>query len=182
MKNKFEIIVSSPSREDRPPISYKVREYFEAFIVDNVLKKKGIIVNGNWEIHIVLDFLPETQRYQSDYIYMPDKPTSVVSEEKVKTYTLLIPMKLLKGASQPYLKTIKLIYEALTIFLTRAYKKIALSEMAEVWKSVDLDYLLSLPYPAPLTDQKYLTDIQTSDGRIVDFWDTVITTEHRVKK
>jgi hypothetical protein len=30
--------------------------------------------------------------------------------------------------------------------------------MDELWKLVDLDYLLSLPYPAPLAEQGYTED------------------------
>jgi hypothetical protein len=177
---KFEIIASSVSITNRPPISYKVREYFETFIIDHILTKKKIIVTGNWEIHLVLAFLPETNRYQSDDLFMPEKPV-VVKEDKIKTYDILVPMKLIKPIDEPYLKTIELIYQAITLFLTKTYKKVTAKEMENLWESVDLKYLLSLPFPAPLVDQKYLTDVVTAEGNVVDFWDTVkaITYEGR---
>jgi hypothetical protein len=49
-------------------------------------------------------------------------------------------------------------YEAIAIFLTSTYKKVTSEFMNELCNNVDLEYLLSLPYPAPFKEQKYLSD------------------------
>ena len=78
----------------------------------------------------------------------------------------MIPVKLIKESENPYRKTIELIYEAITLFFTTIYKKITPHLMNQLWESIDILYLLTLPYPAPLIDQKYVTDILRPDGVI----------------
>jgi hypothetical protein len=51
-------------------------------------------------------------------------------------------------------------YEAVSLFLTTTFKRVTPEFMATLWKQVDLDYLLALPYPAPFQEQKYLLDEQ----------------------
>ena len=168
MNSRLRIIHSSTSFTNRPPISFKVVEHIENYINENLLTHKKIIVNGNWEIHFVLTFVQETERYKSDYIFMPSTPPDIVKEEKVKIYEAIIPMKLIDNSSHPYLRTIELIYEAITIFLTRTYKKISQEDMDALWRGIDLEFLLSLPYPAPVAEQKYLADIVLPNGEVQD--------------
>jgi len=165
MNPYFNIFQSCTSLDERPPVSYKVREYLESFIIKNVLEKKKIIIGSKWRVDLTLAFCIETSRYKSDYIYMPKTPQTV-TKEGVKIYEALIPLKLIKEAENQYLKTIELMYEAITIFFKTAYKKITQDLMSELWKNIDLDYLLSLPYPAPLVEQKYITDLVTPEGDV----------------
>lgn len=57
-------------------------------------------------------------------------------------------------------------FEALTMFFTTVYKKITITEMEDLRNRIDIEYLRDLPYPAPLTEQKYLSDIIETDGSV----------------
>lgn len=165
MNPYFNISQSYTHFNERPPISYKAREYLEVFIIENVLKKNKIIIGSKWRVDLLLIFCQETNRYKSTHIFMPKNPKTV-TEEGVKIYEILIPFKLIKESDNPYSRTIELMYEAITIFFTETYKKIAKDLMSELWKKVDMPYLLTLPYPAPKVEQKYLTDITTQAGEV----------------
>ena len=164
---KFNISQSSTTFKDRPPISSKVREYFEDFISDNLLKPKKIILGSRWRIELVICFVEEGPRYTSTHLFLAEKPRTV-SAENLKMYEILIPLKLLNGVDNPYLRTIELFFEALKIFFTTKYKTVNSKDMQELWNKIDIEYLSSLPYPANLTDQKYVGDILDSKGNIVD--------------
>jgi len=176
MEKKFQIIQSSTSEIiSRPPISWKVRDYLEDFTIENVLHKKQIIVSFNWTVHLHCIFCSETPRFKYDHIHFFPKPR-IVTENMVKIYEIMIPEKLINDSRDKYEKTIELLYAAISIFLTTSYKKISQSQMHDLWQKVDKKYLLSLPYPAPVKDQKYLTDVLDEKGNIVDFADI-----HRAK-
>ena len=165
MKSYFNIFQASTSNDNRPPISHKVREYFIQFLSDNLLKRKKIIIGGKWEIILSILFTGEG-KYGPKGIFMPKNPRTI-SSESVKLYEIIIPSKLIQESDKPFLKTIELMYEAIKVFFTTTYKKITPEFMDELWKKVDLDYLLSLPYPAPLSQQKYVGDIEQPDGTAV---------------
>ena len=80
MNQYFTIIQSSTSFDDRPPISYKVREYLESFIAENLLKKQKIIIGTKWQIQLSLTFCRESARYKSTYIFMPKNPITIKAE------------------------------------------------------------------------------------------------------
>jgi hypothetical protein len=165
MKSYFKIYQTCTSDIVRPPISYKIREYFEKFLSDNVLEKKKIIIGGKWTIYLSMLFVEEGARYTLKEVYMA-KGSRTISAEAVKLYEILIPLKCIQEAKNPLLETIELMYEAIKIFITTTYKKVTPELMDELWKEVDLEYLLSLPYPAPLAEQKYVGDKVKPDGTI----------------
>jgi hypothetical protein len=90
-------------------------------------------------------------------VYMA-KGVRTINPDKVKLYEVLLPLINIQEAENPLLKTIELMYEAITIFLTSTYKKITVEYMRELWEKLDMKYLLSLPYPASFKEQKYLDD------------------------
>jgi hypothetical protein len=150
----------------RPPISYKTREYLVKFITEKVLITNKIIINSNWNIIMGMIFLSEGKNYASRDIFFPKGGARTISSERTKLYELIIPLKPILDAENPQLKTIELMYEAMKIFLTRTYKKVTPELMDELWKSIDVAYLLSLPYPAPSAEQKYVGDVVKPDGEI----------------
>jgi|GEM_PF-2463311 len=171
MEKKFQIVQSSTNTIDlRPPISWKVRDYLEDFIIENVLNEKQIIVTSQWTIHLHCFFCKASPRFNYEYIHFHNKPRTV-KENMVKIYEIMIPEKLIDVSNSKYEKTIELIYDAISIFLTATYKKISKEFMSELWHHVDMKYLLSLPYPAQAKDQRYLTDIDDGKGNIIDFVD-----------
>jgi hypothetical protein len=171
MGKKFQIVQSSTSEiNDRPPISWMVRDYFENFIIENVLVEKQIVVSSKWTIHLHCFFCKLSPRFNYDYIHLYPKPRTV-KENMVKIYEIMIPEKLINDVENKYEKTTELIYEAVSIFLTATYKKVTKEFMSELWQKVDKKYLLTLPYPAKVKDQRYLTDMYDEKDNIVTFDD-----------
>ncbi|MCC6185557.1 MAG: hypothetical protein IT256_00240 [Chitinophagaceae bacterium] len=171
MEKKFQIVQSSTNTIDfRPPISWKVRDYLEDFIIENVLNEKQIVVSSHWTIHLHCLFCKPSPRFNYEDIHFYPKPRTV-KENMVKIYEIMIPEKLILESKNKYEKTIELMYEAISIFLTTTYKKISEDFMSDLWHKVDMKYLLTLPYPAKVKEQKYLTDVLDDKGNIVDFGD-----------
>lgn len=177
MEKYFVIFQPSVSIVDRPPISYRIREYLMKFITECILEKKKIIVGGKWTVTLSLHFVGEGRMYKSRNIFLA-KGLRTITTEGIKIYDIIIPLKLIQEAENPLLKTIELMYESVKIFLTTTYKKVSSEFMDELWKQIDLDYLLSLPYPAPLNEQKYIGDVVKPDG-IVDGLQLNITASPR---
>src|SRR5436305_3452104 len=117
MKSVFSIYQSC-ANPDRPPISYKVREYFEKFITTHVLEKKGVIVDGRWKIVLGITFLAEGGRYTLRELFFPKGQPRTVTRERTKVYEIIVPLQLIQGADNRLLKTIDLMYESITVFLT----------------------------------------------------------------
>ncbi|MES2619046.1 MAG: hypothetical protein V4613_14310 [Bacteroidota bacterium] len=162
---KFKIELTCTDSVDRPPISYKVRDYFEDFMVEQVFKKHKIIVNTKWDIMLSLLFVGAGERHTlRDVTFIRGHRT--IKSDSIKLYEMLLPLIVIQEAQNPQLKTIELIYEALVMFVITNYKKVKIPYMNELWNQVDVTYLLSLPYPAPLSDQRYVGDTINSDGSI----------------
>lgn len=171
MEKKFQIIQSSTNSIDlRPPISWKVRDYLEDLVIENVLQEKRIVVSSQWTIHLHCFFCRPAPRYNDEHISFFNKPRTV-KENMVKIYQIMIPEKLINESENKYERTIELMYEAVSVFLTTTYKKVSKEFMGELWKEADMKYLLTLPYPANIKDQRYLTDLTDENGNIVDFVD-----------
>jgi hypothetical protein len=149
----------------RPPISCKIREYFEQFISENILQRKKIITGGKWHINLTIYFVGEGRLGLPKVIKM-DKSPRVIRDESIKLYEIFVPVRPIQESDDPLLKTIELMYEAITIFFTTTYRKITNEFMTDLWRKVDLKYLFSLPYPAPMKDQKYSGDVIQPDGSI----------------
>jgi hypothetical protein len=157
MESYFNILLSSTVGNKRPPISFKVREYLEGFIIENVLKKFKIVQGGKWKIALAIFFIERGEKYDSANIFLA-KGARTVEAESIKIYEILIPIEEIKASPQPYLKTIELLYEAIKIFLTNTYKKVTPALMDELWGNLDLEYLLSIPYPVSYEEQQYVGD------------------------
>lgn len=149
---KFSIKLTG-TPEERPPISYKISEYLESFIIENVLIPQKIILGGKWNIWLSFMFFNGGRFGPSGvHIY---KPTTVRSDN-VKLYPIQIPIVEISNSENPALRTIELLYEGITLFFVTHFKKIDLSFISDLWQSVDISYLLSLPYPAKEKEQRYV--------------------------
>lgn len=168
MQSYFKIFQSCSDKE-RPPISYKVREYFEEFISENVFSKMKIAVGGKWQIILSIHFTEGGKKVLFKRMALSKGVTTVTTENK-KIYDLFILTDEIKKSFNPQRTTIDLMYEAITLFLTSTYKKVTLDFMVKLQKQIDMSYLLSLDYPAPFEEQKYLLDEQLfkkeADGTI----------------
>jgi hypothetical protein len=157
MKSHFDIWQSG-STIDRPPISSKVKEYLIEFITENVLREKRIILDSNWNVVLAMFFLGEGERFTTTNIFLANGGPRTIKSDRIKMHEAVLPIKRIKLSQNPYLTTIEMMYETLKMFLTKTYKKVKPELMDELWKKVDLEYLLSLPYPAPFSEQKYAAD------------------------
>ncbi|RAJ05509.1 hypothetical protein LX64_02669 [Chitinophaga skermanii] len=81
--------------------------------------------------------------------------STTVASESVKIYECIIPFDFIRDSEEPQLETIELMYRAIKLFVTSTYKKVKPEFIDALWREVDLNYLLSLPYPAPIEEQKY---------------------------
>ena len=157
MMEKYFLIHQLGDIATRPPTSCQVKEYFEEFILENVLIKKKIAVGGKWQIMFTIHFQEKGTKTTFDDVAIA-KGCRTVAAESVKLYESVILVNAIRSYEDPYLGTIELMYKAIKLFLTAAYKKVTSEFMDELWNQVDLNYLLSLPYPAPFSEQKYLND------------------------
>ena len=142
---------------ERPQISYKIREYLSEFVIHNILEKRGIIVGGKWKIVLALHFMPEGKYYTTEELSLA-KGYQTVKQDAVKIYTVLVPLKAIGKSDKPLLKIVELMYEAITKYFITNFKSISPEFMELLKTEIDFPYLLSLPYPAPFKDQRYVAD------------------------
>lgn len=148
----FRILQVGPEQH-RPPLSYKVCEYFMVFIERHILIPQEIILQDKWNIWLSMMFFKKARFGPAGvYVY----PPTIMKENSVKSYPIQIPIDEITAAGQPVLKVVTLFYEGITQFFTKNYKQITVEFMQELWCQIDMIYLLSLPYPANPKDQKYL--------------------------
>lgn len=152
----FQILLTCDNVAQRPPISYRVCEYFNQFISEYFAKKNPKIINKNWTITLGI-ILQSEGRFGPKGIFLAPKPRTIKSDA-VKLYEMVIPLKLIVDDDDQPRKAIEVIFEGVKIFFTSTYKTVTEEFMNELWKEVDLKYLLSLPYPASLAEQKYAGD------------------------
>lgn len=164
MEKYFEIHQTC-TEKNRPPISYKVREYLESFITKKVLEEKKIIVGGNWKVTLTICFSGDgPMMLFKDYALA--KGVRTITKEKTKLYESVVLLPQIENDKDPYLKTIEMVYKVISAFLTANYKKVTPEFMNNLWKEIDFNYLKSLPYPAKLIEQKYIGDMIDKDGKV----------------
>lgn len=165
MPKKFKISFSSTTKEKRPPVSYKLREYYESFLEENLYSNPGIKINDKWSVMLSIIFVEEGPRFTTTEISLLKSPRTV-KEENVKIYEVMLPLKRILADNDILNNTIRDLQESITMLVTQIYKKLTVEVMNEIWKKVDVNYLKSLPFPAPLNEQRYAGDILRSDGSV----------------
>lgn len=140
----------------RPAFSYKIREYFEQLVLEELLIPSKIIVNGKFEIWLELSFVdyykPTDKRVEM--IYKP----ATYTRELIKTYAAFLNYPILLQSTNYRLTYIEMIVETIELFFTRFYKKIKTENFMKMNAKIDYDYLMSLPYPASFEEQQYAMD------------------------
>jgi hypothetical protein len=158
MNEQYFSIVLSGNIAYRPPISQKVRTYFETFVETHVLVPHKIVIGGKWKIWFHIFFSESGPFVLFNNVALADGGPRTITSDGVKMYTGLILIDDIQTSATPYLTTIEKLYEVITLFFTTHYKKVKPAFMNGLWEKVDLDYLQSLPYPAPYEEQQYFTD------------------------
>jgi hypothetical protein len=140
---------------DRPPYSYKVEEYFEDFVHENILKPFDIIVNDEWKtILSVMLLKKDEQSLEGINFYEPE----MIEDEKVKFYPVTIYIEDVYENDKPVENIVSLYFQIISIFFLSYYKRIEPEYMMEMKEKIDWDHLLAIPYPAPVKEQKYVGD------------------------
>ncbi|MBO9151155.1 hypothetical protein ACFOTA_02980 [Chitinophaga sp. GCM10012297] len=158
MNAKF-LISQNAVDQARPPISHQVAKYLEHFITERVLKEKRIILDGQWNVRLSMFFIEDGPRFQLNGVLFQQTATArTVKAERLKIFQVFVSYTAILKSEDPYRKTITLMYEAIKAFFTSIYKKVSPDFMDELFEELDFAYLMSLPYPAPFEDQKYVGD------------------------
>lgn len=164
MTNMFLIELSCNSYIDRPPISYKAIEYLQEFIETNLLAPRKIIVGTKWKIWLSACFVkPSNYGPKGLHLY---KPMSV-SSDYVKIYPIDIPLIEIQSSDNAFKKTVDLLLDAAELFLIQTYKKMTQQAIREEYKKIDWEYILSLPYPAEVSEQRYIGDMELPGGAFI---------------
>ena len=154
MIKKF-LIKKVSAETDRPPYSYKVEEYFEEFVYNHLLQPFNIILGEKWKVLLsVMIFKKDENTPTGVNIYEP----SIIEEEMIKYYPVAINMEDIYENDQPLENIVSLYFQIISLFFLSNYRTISADYMLELKEKLDWDYLLALPYPAPLFEQKYVGD------------------------
>lgn len=147
------------SHRQRIPISEKVMEYYEDFMESNILKPKKIIINSKWNIWIGFMLTPiEKEKFTTIETYH----FRSIKEENVRFYPIAIPVNLISDAKNIPLKIAEVFFEGIKLFFIENYKSIDEIFFNELWTKVDIEYLQSIPYPAPLKEISYIGENMNS--------------------
>lgn len=92
-----------------------------------------------------------------------------VKQERVKIYNMIVPLKLIQVSGNGFDAIVMILQKALEIFFSEVSKKVTPLVFENCWSKIDWDYLKSLPYPAPVSEQKYVGDVLRKDGTVEVF-------------
>ena len=152
---KYFFIKKVCSEENRPQYSYKVDEYFEDFVRKNILEAFDILQDGQSKLILsIMYFAKQANSPEGISIYEP----STVAEEKLTFYPVSINLEDVYKDGTPLENIISLYYQVISLFFLSNYKKVFREYILQLKEKLDWDYLLSLPYPASFSEQKYVAD------------------------
>ncbi len=150
---KFKIIQIVDEEKDRVEVSHEVLRYFEKFITNEILIPYNIIINSNWDIVFAISLVYETSNNKPIVL-----PPNSFTKDKIKSYTIITPVKEILNSKRVIINYINMVYEAIIVFFTTNYRKIKREDLVVLKNKIDLEKLLSLEYPATYSNQKYEED------------------------
>lgn len=153
------------SQRHRPEYSYLVDEYLEKFIDTNILMPFKIINGTRWNIVLSMLMLPDGPRGPKG-VFVFNKPRTL-SQEMLKIFPVQIPYEEVFKNDTIVKNVVCLYFEAFKQFFTRNYKKIPPEYFNQIEQKIDWKYILSLPYPVEIRDQRYVGDISELNLRQV---------------
>jgi len=141
------------AEEDRPPYSYKVDQYFEDFVTENILKPYNIILPEDWKIILsIMIFKQEEDSPEGVSFYEPD----LLEEDKVKVYPVGINLEDIYKNEEHIVNIVGIYFQIISLFFLNNFKLVSREYLVELMDKLDWDYLFSLPYPAPAEEQGYV--------------------------
>ena len=153
MANFFFILTAT--YRNKLPISSRIIDYFQNFVIENILSQKNILLGSKYDTCLSIMLLGEG-RYSNNVVEV-FPPQSVSGPlHKVKVYSVKIPTKPIIDSDKKSITFAKLLYEGVCLFFIQNFKTIDLTFMDNLWSLVDIEYINSIPYPAPLSEVKYV--------------------------
>jgi hypothetical protein len=171
----FNIVQLDDGKGERVPVSYKIREYFDRFILEEILIPNKIIVADKWHHKIAIQFDYDN----TNWIGISDKiiaiegvtlfPSRTFASDRIKSYGLLFSYSKISDSSNPSQEYTKLIFDGLKLFFQTNFKKVSKDLLDRLEKKIDYTYLNSLPYPASFEEQKYEGDNNGARVKVTSF-------------
>lgn len=139
--------------EKRPPVSHILREYLSAYINNEVFLPYHLSSKNDIILSII--FAPQADT-GDDAEYWLSNPT-VYIKDNVKLYTIYVPFDITRYEDklEAY---IEVCLNAVIFFLEKTYKKLKSFDFNALYKNVNMDYVYSIPFPAPFNQQKFIGD------------------------
>lgn len=153
MTKWFQILLSSTSLEERPPLSEKVRDYLEFFFSKELQNSK--IGKSQWKSVLSILYVSGGNHKLINTVVADASRT--ITSETTKLYEIHIPLSLINKSEDQHRKSIEVLLDAIFLFCKR-FSKLKDAQIQEISNKVDWAYLLSLPYPAFREEQGYLED------------------------
>lgn len=164
MIKKFNIELFDETKIKALPIHFKTLEYFEDFVIDNVLSKFKIILNSKWAHNFGIFFdstdyknIPEYITFDGIEKCLVILPPNSFSKESIKAYSVqFFASKIKDNPKGEYIGFCEMMLDFIETFFVLNYKKINTSDFIDIRKKVDWNYLKSIKYPADFKDQHFV--------------------------
>ena len=165
MNRKFIIELFDETEVKALPIHYKTLEYFESFVIENVIKKFKIIENSKWTHSFGIFFDSCDYKNIPEHIKSFDGiekclvilPPNTFSKEAIKGYNVqFFASKIKDNANGEFIGFCEMMLDFIETFFVLNYKKISEIDFKEIRKNVDWEYLKTIKYPADLRDQHFV--------------------------
>ena len=161
-KVEVRTMVEKAELENSPKISSKVREYIWQYIFDNLLVQKKVMTDEKYSYSVTLDlnkFNPEIHKFFTDSPFNTDinkfRPEPKFNQQgNLKFANIRVVSKEMDKDISP-VDYANIVYDAFGSFLILISKKIDKSELDELKKGLDYEYINSFNYPATIEECKF---------------------------
>jgi hypothetical protein len=139
-------------KETRVPVSKFIHKYIVRKATEEILEKRKIIVNSNWDYHLHF-VITETEDNYIDIM-----PPNTYVNDKVKTAGVLVPYSKIVDGENDVKNFIDALLDGVEMFLIMLFKRVKAEDILRFRKSIDFEFLLKYPYPEKIENQEYVGD------------------------
>jgi hypothetical protein len=165
MNRRFIIELFDETEVKALPIHYKTLEYFENFVMENILTEFKVILNSKWTHSFGIFF------DSCDYKNIPEHikgfdgiekclvilPPNTFSKESMKGYNVqFFTSKIKDNPKGEFIGFCEMTLDFIETFFVLNYKKITETDFINIRQNIDWEYLKSIKYPADLKDQHFV--------------------------
>jgi len=164
MNSRFIIELFDETEVKALPIHYKILEYFENFVMENILKEFKVILNSKWTHNFGIFFdstdyknIPEFINFDGIEKCLVIMPPNTFSKESMKGYSVqFFASKIKDNPRGEFIGFCEMMLDFIETFFVLNYKKINETDFISIREKVDWKYLKSIKYPADLKDQHFV--------------------------